>query len=35
MSNKLKHTLFDVLLAVVMGLLLTVAAAEYFDILTK
>ena len=35
MSNKLKHTLYDILLAIFMGLILAVAAAEYFDILTK
>jgi hypothetical protein len=31
----MKHTIYDILTAVAIGLLLTVGALAYFDILTK
>jgi hypothetical protein len=31
----MKHTLYDIAAAVVIGLLLTVGALAYFDVLTK
>jgi hypothetical protein len=31
----MKHTLYDILAAVIIGLLLTVGALAYFDILVK
>tara|TARA_R110000868_G_scaffold88786_1_gene247382 strand:+ start:254 stop:358 length:105 start_codon:yes stop_codon:yes gene_type:complete len=33
--DKIKNTLWDVLLAIFLGLLLAIAAGEYFDVLTK